>query len=383
MQHRPNSITISRRRERGSAMLLALGAALPLMIAGGTMLFAVVRERSFAEQMAAEVAAEDAAASGAHDAIALLATDPNFTGSYALGVDGHVAQVSVTAWATDGVDNDGNGVADDAGELDWTTIRSEGQVNVQPTAGGNVVDLPTREARSTVEVTAFFERIDVPAAQAFYCHDPEADWDFIGTAFLISGHDLNPDGTSGSAASIPGIGTPGSTVSITAQLSSTQKSRVKGHGKFPSVRTVNGIDVDSLLTDYAPLASVTYQGPDDVLGDVTLGNRTALLPQVTYAKGDLKLAGTTTGCGMLLVEGDLEITGAFDFAGVIVVGGNTSFRPDPGVTQVLWGALATVATVSGEDVEIGGDATIQYSSSVLTTVGQRLSGLRLKSWTQR
>ncbi|MSP15087.1 MAG: hypothetical protein EXR73_00500 [Myxococcales bacterium] len=369
-------------RECGSAMLLALGAALPLMVAGGTMLFAVVRERTVAEQVAAEVAAEDSAASGAHDAIALLTGDPSFSGSYVLSVDGHVADITVTSWAHDGSDNDGNGLIDDAAEADWSTVTSEGQVNVRFDAQGNLIEGATRTARSTVEAIAWFERITIPAAQAFYCHDPEADWDFIGTAFRISGHDLNPDGSAGGAASLPGIGTPGSTASITKQLASNQKGRVNGQGKFPSVRKVSGIDVDTLITDFSPFAAVTYDGPFDVLGNVNLGDRTALLPQVTYAKGDLKLSGTTTGCGVLLVEGNLEVTGALDFAGLVVVGGNTSFRTGSNV-QILWGALATVATVSGEDVEIGGNATIQYSSSVLSTVGSNMSGLRLKSWTQR
>jgi hypothetical protein len=357
-------------------MVLALGAAVPLMVAGGAMLFAVVRERSRNEQLAAETAADDAAASGAHDALALLTLDPGYSGSYVLGVDGHVANVTVTAWLGDGVDNDGNGLVDDAAETDWSTITSEGVVN------GSLLDGPSREARSTVHAIAWFEQLSVPAAQSFYCHDPEADWNFIGTAFLISGHDMNPDGSVGGAASIPGIGTPGSTTSIVKQLGSTQKSRVKGQGKFPSVRKVANLDVDTLLSDWEPHATVRFDGPSDSLGKVDLGDRTALLPQVTYAKGDLKLTGTTTGCGILLVEGNLEVTGALDFAGLVVVGGNTTFKPGAN-HQVVWGALATVATVAGEDIQIGGDATIQYSSSVLGTVGDRLSGLRLRSWTQR
>ena len=378
------------RGQRGSAMLLVLCAAVPLMVAGGTMLFAVVRERALNEQLAAEASADDAAASGAHDALALLALDPGYTGSYVLAVDGHVANVSVTAWLGDGVDNDGNGLVDDAAEADWSTITAEGVVNGAATGGqggatdgsGGLLDAPRREARATVQAIAWFEHLTVPAAQSFYCHDPEADWNFIGTAFLISGHDINPDGTTGGAASIPGIGTPGNTVSITKQLGSTQKGRVKGQGKFPSVRKVVSIDVDSLLEDWEPHATVRYDGPLDTLGDVKLGDRTELQPQVTHAKGDLKLTGTTTGCGILLVEGNLEVTGALDFAGLVVVGGNTTFKPGSN-KQVIWGALATIATVTGEDIQIGGDATIQYSSSVLSTVGDSLSGLRLKSWTQR
>ncbi len=377
------------RGRRGSAMLLALGAAVPLMVAGGTMLCVVVQERALHEQLAAEAAADDAAASGAHDALALLALDPGYSGSYVLGVDGHVANVAVASWLGDGVDNDGNGLVDDPTEADWSTITAEGVVNGGAvgdqgggTGDGGLLDAPRREARSTVQVIAWFERLAVPAAQSFYCHDPEADWSFIGNVFLVSGHDLNPDGTTGGATSIPGIGTPGSTVSIVKQLASNQKSRVKGQGKFPSVRKVADLDVDSLLDDWEPHATVRYDGPSDSLGDVELGDRTALLPQVTYAKGDLELTGTTTGCGILLVEGNLEVTGALDFAGLVVVGGNTTFKPGAN-QQIVWGALATVATVTGEDVQIGGDATIQYSSSVLGTVGERLSGLRLRSWTQR
>lgn len=369
------------RGERGSSLLLALGSALPLMIAGGTLLFTVVRERAAAEQASAEVLADDVAASGAHDALARLAANPAYAGSYTLAVAGHTAEVTVTAWAGDGLDNDGNGLVDDAAEADFSTIDSEGLVNVVLDAQGNAVEAPTRSARGRVTAIAWMENLTVPATTAFYCHDPEADWDFQGTTFLISGHDLNPDGTKGGAPSVPGIGTPGNTISITKQLKTTQKPRVKGVGTWPSVKTVGGIDIDSLFADWAPYATTTYDGPSDVLGDVQLGDRTNLMPEVVLAKGDLKLTGNATGCGILLVEGNLEITGDLDYAGLIVVGGNTTFRPDPGRKQRLWGAFVTTGVFAGEDIEIGGDCAIQYSANILGTVGQGLSGLRLIAWT--
>jgi hypothetical protein len=367
---------------RGSALLVAAAAAIPLLIAGGTMLVTLVSQRTAAEQAAAGRAAQDVSASGAHDAIAQIEADPTFSGTYVLALNGHEAEVTVVDWAVDGADNDGNGLVDDPAEAGFRSITSVGRVNVELDANGNVVERAARSATSTTTAIVQRQDLDLAVNQAYYCHDPEADWDFIGTEFLISGNDTNPDGTPGTAVSVAGIGTPGSTVSISAQIHGAQKNLVVGKGpQKPNVRKVSGIDVDHLMTDWIPYAQFTLEGPSDHY-DGTLGERASLQPIVAHAKGDLVLEGTVTGCGVLIVEGDLEVTGELDYAGLVIVGGNLSFRAN-GLAQRLYGAVVTISTVVGEDVEVGGDAELYYSAALLADVADDLSPFTLVSWTQR
>ena len=141
-------------RSRGSAALLAITAALPLIGVAGTLLMVTVRQRDQVEAAAIVAAARDAAASGAQDAMAKLALDPNYTGTYDLTVGASLAHVVVTAWSTDGVDNDGNGKVDDLAEADYISVSSEGRVNVAYDRQGNEMDTAamsqTKDAGSVV-----------------------------------------------------------------------------------------------------------------------------------------------------------------------------------------------------------------------------------------
>jgi Flp pilus assembly protein TadG len=74
------------RSRRGSAALMAITAAIPLIGVAGTLLMVTVRQRDQVEASAIMAAARDAAASGAQDAMAKLAVDPNYTGTYDLTV---------------------------------------------------------------------------------------------------------------------------------------------------------------------------------------------------------------------------------------------------------------------------------------------------------
>ena len=154
-------------RSRGSAALLAITAALPLIGVAGTLLMVTVRQRDQVEAAAIVAAARDAAASGAQDAMAKLALDPNYTGTYDLTVGSSLAHVVVTAWSTDGVDNDGNGKVDDLAEADYISVTSEGRVNVAYDRQGHEMDTAamsqTKDAGSVVKKT----KIDIAVNSAF------------------------------------------------------------------------------------------------------------------------------------------------------------------------------------------------------------------------
>lgn len=90
---------------------------------------------------------------------------------------------------------------------------------------------------------------------------------------------------------------------------------------------------------------------------------------------DIKLAGGSSGCGVLLVEGDLEVNGGFSWHGVIVVTGSVRYAGG-GDKQVTGGIL------SGGTVEadlITGNANIVYCSSAVNNATESVPA-RMLSW---
>jgi Tfp pilus assembly protein PilX len=91
---------------------------------------------------------------------------------------------------------------------------------------------------------------------------------------------------------------------------------------------------------------------------------TCATDNVVYVSGNVKLAGGTMGCGMLLVDGNLELNGGFLWYGPILVRGSLSYTGG-GQKNVTGGILAG-GTGSVDD--IGGNAVILHSSSALHQV---------------
>jgi Tfp pilus assembly protein PilX len=75
----------------------------------------------------------------------------------------------------------------------------------------------------------------------------------------------------------------------------------------------------------------------------------------------VKLAGGTSGCGMLLVKGDLEVHGGFQWYGIILVTGSITFTGGGG--KNVTGAILAGGT--GAVDLVGGDANIVYCSEAI------------------
>ncbi len=75
----------------------------------------------------------------------------------------------------------------------------------------------------------------------------------------------------------------------------------------------------------------------------------------------VKLAGGSSGCGILMVEGDLHVEGAFQWYGIILVTGSIVFTGGGG--KNVTGAIVAGATASADLV--GGDANIVYCSEAV------------------
>ncbi len=368
---------------RGIAAVMAIAAAVPLVGIAGTLLMVTVRQREEVERSIVVTKARDAAASAAQDALAKLTTNADHVGAYDLAIGGADAHVVVTDWASDGIDNDGNGRVDDAFENDYVGIAAEGRVNVAFDGKGQEISTAAWSQRETVAVIAKKVRLSLPVNAAFYVDDPLASFSFSGTSFTIDGDDKNLDGTKGPKAALPGIGTPGDAKKLANQLSKAQKARVKGKGGTPSVETVDSIDILGEIRHLGSLATLTWNGADEKQSNAKIGDLKALSPVIAHAKGDLTLSGSSTGCGVLVVDGDLVIKGNFDFVGVILVAGSVTFSGG-GSKVNLRGALLTPGTVAGTDGTLAGSIDLSYSSQAVDLLTSRLSdGVELVSWSQR
>lgn len=371
-----------RRQRRANALILVLAATSTLVVAGGTLLVAVTSERTATEQSMLNDQAADASTSGAEDALAKLSVNANYEGAWQVDLGGPVADVTVSSWGDDGIDNDGDGATDESDESDFVAVTSIGRVNELLDGGGNLVDRAARHSRSTTEVILERTKLNLAANQAVYVDDPGALFKFSGDAFLISGNDSNIDGSAGPNAAEPGIGTIGNPTDIINQLSSKQKDNVVGKGGSPSVGSVSDIDLLGTMNSLKSLATITFNGPDDTYSG-KLGDFSGRVPVVTYAKGNLSVNGNSSGCGILIVDGDMTFNGTFDYAGIIYVSGAVRFNGGGGGKNVR-GALFTLGAVTGNDVTINGSVDIRYSSEAITLVNTQLSsGVTVVAWSRR
>lgn len=382
-KQRLSSLELRRRRSRrANALLLALGATTTLIVAGGTLLVSVAQERTATEQSIVAAQARDASTSGAEDALARLAADPNTAGSWQVDFGGPVADVTVVDWGDNGADDDDDGAIDEADEQDYLSVLSIGRANELLDGNGLLIERRTRHASSTTEVILQRTELDLAANQAVYVDDANASFKFSGTAFLINGNDTNLDGSAGPNAALPGIGTVGDPAGISAQLKSNQLDKVIGLGGNPSVANVSDIDLFATMDALKQLASVEFNGPDDSYSG-ELGDLANEVPVVTYAKGNLKLNGNTSGCGVLIVDGDIDFNGTFDYAGLVYVSGAVRFNGGGGGKNVR-GALFTLGAVTGNDVTINGSVALAYSSEAIALVNTQLSsGVQVVSWRRR
>lgn len=76
--------------------------------------------------------------------------------------------------------------------------------------------------------------------------------------------------------------------------------------------------IQSVWRDLRSSADITYSGSTTISGNQTLGTRDS--PKIIYANDSLKIAGTVTGVGILIVDKDFEVTGNFTFEGIVLIG---------------------------------------------------------------
>jgi hypothetical protein len=220
-------------------------------------------------------------------------------------------------------------------------------------------------------VASKLDKLPIPGAMSILDDaDPEIELDkFASAVWTIDGQDMD------AAGGLPGIA-------------------VANNGDSPTVEEQLGAKIDSVTG--SDEGGGFYQGADAILKDPNLpknldayanyfkrialdisspdGNQytvpssvlgTEDYYQVLYAnlsQGDLKIAGTDTGCGILVLEGngEFEMAGGSEWNGLIICASDSVIRlkGGGGTPSHIYGALL----VANGIVEMNGTADIRYSS---------------------
>lgn len=92
------------------------------------------------------------------------------------------------------------------------------------------------------------------------------------------------------------------------------------------------------------------------------------VPQVTYVGGSVQLTSSSTGSGILIVDGDLDVHGGMNFYGLIIVRGVTTFSGGGSDQVNLYGAILSGEKLGAADAELGGSVSLQYDSCALKQI---------------
>ncbi len=204
-----------------------------------------------------------------------------------------------------------------------------------------------------------------------------------GNAFIIDGHDHDADApfdTLNGATPAPGILTRGPVTDI--PMTSSQEDNVMGAGGDNSVQhSTFTYDFNQLWVTLSNNADYSYAGTQ-TWSSSTPPNGSMSNPKVTAVNGNLSIAGTWTGGGILIVNGNLAMTGGSSFKGIVIVLGDIDLAGGgPADVARCTGAMLYQGTVVNAN-RTGGSARVWYSSEAINAA-MNLNRYTLAWWRER
>jgi len=314
---------------------------------------------------------------------------------------------------TDGLDNDGDGAVDEAGEhypetgsrqislvgvaaLDypWVKVRYKLNAANQVILFGDHDDDPTTPPRENlvqgvpkIVVTAAgssghstrivtVEAVKWPLPPVPAAVYAEGNLAFRGDTFQIDGRDHgieSPSEPIPDAASLPGIASPNDPSAISAELVGPRAQRVRGSGAPPSVATSSAnLDLQAMDEAWSQIADVTVAGDRHDPNTGSWGSIEDL--KIVNVQGNLSISGSTSGAGVLLVQGDLDMGGQARWSGLVICLGDAKLH---GAGTVV-GSLLIQGTLTGRS-EVSEGPRVLYSSAMIRRL-EALTGYEVSSW---
>ena len=321
------------------------------------------------------------------------------------------------ALATDGMDNDEDGLIDETDErypevltkqtLNANTLRYP-YVRVEyKTQGGNLVlfgdadndpstapvenflkgtpvlRITARGRKGNADKTLEAEAVRFPIIQVAGAIWSGGHLNANGNAFLVDGHDhaaTAPFDTLTGAAPTPAVITRGATTDMTLQ--SNQEDNVSGIGGNASLQQSTFLyDFNSIYSQMAASADYSLTGAQSFTSSSpSYGSYTD--PKVTVVNGNLSCSGNWTGGGILVVNGNLSMGGGCQFTGVVVCLGDVTIAGGgPADIAHVMGGLIYQGTVVNAS-SIGGSADVYYSSQAVNAANS-VGRYTLSWWRER
>jgi len=354
-------------RQRGTLLVPSLLLIVPIAaLTGSTLLLShrgVQSGLSTAQRDKALLLAE----TGVDRLLGTVTLGPVTSGTLEGSYGGGSYAVTYTRGDLDELDNDGDDTTDESDEQSFYLVRSTGRVS------GAEAAIETMLRRNVVQ-------LNVQAA--IQITDPHPEVDLNGNSFRIGGDDKNIDGTAGSAAAVPGIGTAGTAAEVQDQINSNRWDQITGMGGDPSIHHVDPFDPHNFAEQIEQIASLRLTNPGTYTG--SLGDAEASDFRITYVQGDIHISGGATGAGVLVVNGDLTITGGWEFIGYLLVLGKVRFGGGGSGVRVYGGVVVSEEVEQlgdpEEELELAGTIDVHYSSQGLTMAQNAFTNYSMVLW---
>jgi Tfp pilus assembly protein PilX len=217
---------------------------------------------------------------------------------------------------------------------------------------------------------------------------------YVEASTTIQGSSTNVIGVDQcGGASLPGVVTTlaAGTVSKTGNPVVCGATYPCDSGAWDVVGGGTNMDIQSIVNSWRDAANYQYSVSGDTHTGMAWGTPTmgatlqnpssCSTTNVVYYNTngtDIKLAGGTSGCGILLVDGDLEVNGGFTWHGMVIVSG--SIRYLGGGDKNITGAVLAGGSMDADLV--GGNANIVYCSSAINNQSY-YQALRKLSWAEK
>jgi hypothetical protein len=225
----------------------------------------------------------------------------------------------------------------------------------------------------------------VPGAGAIYLQ-PQTSVDVNGNSFLVTGSDINPGGSAGPGPKVAGmatsVGSPAgsNSTAIINQMPPKFANQVVGSTGTPSVSETDVLDFDQVWNWL--MAAPRTVVPPDTYSSGNWGSAAANDYRVTYCKGDLELAGSFVGAGILIVEGNLTFSGHSEFSGIVIVRGNCTLTGGGSGVHVYGSVLVGASETNPHPLlTVSGNSISTFSSLALFNACKLIPpGVTVLSW---
>jgi hypothetical protein len=401
--------------DSGNAMVVALLVLMVLTTAGIAYVAVTKSEKQIAGNSMTSAQALYAAEAGITEGLhrmAFPAESANFIGPttpaagwgrYIVIASGRSAlDPDRAALATDGMDNDEDGLIDEPNEsypevltkqtinastLRYPYVRVEyktqgtnlvlfGDADLNPatppvenfTKGTPVLRITARGRQGSADKMLEAEAVRFPIVQVASAIWAGGQLDFDGNGFYVDGHDhaaTPPLDTIPAAPSVSGVLSRGATSDVTSHMNPGQEDNVSGTNGDASVQqSTFNYDFNALLSQFSGMADNAYNGAQNWSGSTPMyGSLTN--PKVTVVNGNLTCTGNWSGGGVLVVNGNLDMRGGSQFTGVVICLGDVDFAGG-GASDLahVVGGLIYQGTVANNS-RLHGSADVYYSTQAV------------------